>query len=167
MATTEAKRVVILGAGFAGISLARELARLTKKDPAIQIHLVNQENYFVFQPMLPEVVSCAIEPCHILHPIRHLCPNINVHQATIAGIDLETRKIALVGTDSIRPRKLSYDHLVISLGLTLNLNAVPGMAQNMPFPSKPWEMPSICAITCSADWKKPTVNLTLTCERPS
>ena len=97
MATVEAKTVVILGARFAGISLAREFARLTKKDPAIEIHLVNQENYFVFQPMLPEVVSCAIEPGHILNPIRHLCPNVNIHQATISGIDLDTRKVTLGG----------------------------------------------------------------------
>ena len=80
--------------------------------------------------MLPEVVSCAIEPGHILNPIRHLCPNINMHQATISGIDLETRKVAMVGTDSRRPRKLSYDHLVISLGLIMNLNAVPGIAEH-------------------------------------
>ena len=85
MATTETKHIVILGAGFAGISLARELGRFIKKNPDIQVHLVNQENYFVFQPMLPEVVSCAIEPSHILNPIRHLCPTATFHQATIDG----------------------------------------------------------------------------------
>jgi NADH dehydrogenase len=131
MANVVAKTaVVILGGGFAGISLAKELAKLTKKDPAIEIHLVNQENYFVFQPMLPEVVSCAIEPGHILNPIRHLCPNVTVHQATISGINLETRKVALVGTDSRRPWELPYDHLVISLGLMMNLAVVPGMAEH-------------------------------------
>lgn len=68
MVETKTKKVVILGAGFAGISLAKELSRLTKNDQAVEVHLVNQENYFVFQPMLPEVVSCAIEPAHILNP---------------------------------------------------------------------------------------------------
>jgi len=124
------KNIVILGAGFAGISLAKELGRLTKNDLAVDIHLVNQENYFVFQPMLPEVVSCAIEPAHILNPIRHLCPNVNFHQATIEGIDLESQRVALVGTDSRCPRELSYDHLVINLGLMMNLSAVPGMTEH-------------------------------------
>jgi NADH dehydrogenase len=130
MTTVAAKTVVILGAGFAGISLAKELSRLTKKDRTLDVHLVNQENYFVFQPMLPEVVSCAIEPSHILNPIRHLCPNVHVHQATISGINLETRQVTMVGTDSRRPQELRYDHLVLSLGLTMNLTAVPGMAEH-------------------------------------
>ena len=130
MATSAAKTVVILGAGFAGISLAKELSRLTKNDWTLGVHLVNQENYFVFQPMLPEVVSCAIEPSHILNPLRHLCPHVHVHQATISGIDLDARQVTMVGTDSRRPRELSYDHLVLSLGLIMNLSAVPGMAEH-------------------------------------
>ncbi len=130
MATTETKHIVILGAGFAGISLARELGRLIKKTPSVHIHLVNQENYFVFQPMLPEVVSCAIEPSHILSPIRHLCPTATFHQATITGIDLASQKVQLAGLDSRQPRELAYDHLVIGLGLAMNLSAVPGMAEH-------------------------------------
>ena len=130
MATAETKNIVILGAGFAGISLARELGRLTKKTPSIQVHLVNQENYFVFQPMLPEVVSCAIEPSHILNPIRHLCPTATFHQATITGIDLTSQKVRLAGIDSRQPRELPYDHLVISLGLAMNLSGVPGMTEH-------------------------------------
>jgi NADH dehydrogenase len=108
METVAAKIVLILGAGFAGISLAKELARLTKKDRTLEIHLVNQENSFVFQPMLHEIVSCAIEHSHVLNPIRHLYPNMHVHQATIAGIDLHTRQVAMVGTGSRRPRTLLY-----------------------------------------------------------
>ena len=130
MATGTTTTVLILGAGFGGISLARELARLTQTDRCLDIHLVNQENYFVFQPMLPEVVSCAIEPSHILNPLRHLCPNVTVHLATIANIDLKCRAVTLVGTDSRRPWELSYDHLAITLGLTMNLQTVPGMADH-------------------------------------
>jgi NADH dehydrogenase len=130
MTTPEKLNIVILGAGFAGISLARELGRLTKKNPAIQVHLVNQENYFVFQPMLPEVVSCAIEPSHILNPIRHLCPNVTFHQATITGIDLQAQMVGLAGSEARQPRSLPYHHLVFSLGLTMDLSAVPGMAEH-------------------------------------
>jgi NADH dehydrogenase len=130
MERAEPKKVVILGAGFAGISLARELGRLIKKNLDIQVHLVNQENYFVFQPMLPEVVSCAIEPSHILNPIRHLCPTAIFHQAGIEGIDLTSQKVRLAGIDSRQPRELPYDHLVISLGLAMNLSGVPGMTEH-------------------------------------
>ncbi len=80
--------------------------------------------------MLPEVVSCAIEPAHILNPIRHLCTNITFHQATIEKIDIELQKVALVETNSRCPRELPYDHLIINLGLMMNLSAVPGMAEH-------------------------------------
>jgi NADH dehydrogenase len=130
MATAEMKHIVILGAGFAGISLARELGRLMKKKPSIHIHLVNQDNYVVFQPMLPEVVSCAIEPSHILNPIRHLCPTVTFHQAIVTGIDLRAQKVSFAGIDSRQPQILPYDHLIISLGLTMNLSSVPGMNEH-------------------------------------
>ena len=53
MATVTPKTVVILGEEFAGIRLAKELSRLTTNDRTIDIDLVNQENCFDFQPMLP------------------------------------------------------------------------------------------------------------------
>ena len=86
-----AARVVILGGGFAGISAARELGRLARKDPSIEVHLINDENFFVFQPLLPEVVSCGIEPGHILNPIRQLCPAVQFHCATVTHLDLEAQ----------------------------------------------------------------------------
>ncbi len=135
MAQDVTHSIVILGAGFAGISLAKELSRLMPTDRSFHIHLVNQENYFLFQPMLPEVVSCGIEPSHILSPVRHLCPNVYFQQATISGIDFKTQQITLVGTDSRRPRELHYDHLVLSLGLTMDGAAVPGLAEHA-FPLK-------------------------------
>lgn len=46
-------RIVILGGGFAGVAAAKELQRLTRGDQSIAVHLVNEENYFVFQPLIP------------------------------------------------------------------------------------------------------------------
>ncbi len=51
--------------GVAGRSVARELGRLPKGDPSIQVHWVSNENYFVFQLLLPEGVACGIEPGHM------------------------------------------------------------------------------------------------------
>ena len=53
MATVTPKTVVILGEEFASSSLAKELSRLTTNDRTLDIDLVNQENCFAFQPMLP------------------------------------------------------------------------------------------------------------------
>ncbi len=54
------KRIVILGGGFAGVYTAMALERAQKGKGDFEIVLVNRENYFVFQPMLPEVISGSI-----------------------------------------------------------------------------------------------------------
>ena len=125
-----AARVVILGGGFAGISAARELGRLARNDPSIEVHLINDENFFVFQPLLPEVVSCGIEPGHILNPIRQLCPAVQFHCATVTHLDLEAQTATLLGSDERRQSILRYDHLIWGLGLKMDLSRVPGMAEH-------------------------------------
>ena len=123
-------QVVIVGGGFAGVSIGMELGRMTKHDPTIEIHMVSNENYFVFQPLLPEVVSCSIEPSHILNPIRHLCPHVHFHCAAVTEIHLEHNQIHIVGSDIRRARTLAYDHLVVCPGLTMDSSKVPGMAEH-------------------------------------
>lgn len=123
-------RIVILGGGFAGISAAMELGRRTRRNRGIEVHLVSEENYFVFQPMLPEVVACRIEPTHILNPIRQLCKHVQFHCATVESIDTESREIRIVGRDKRRVQTLGYDHLVVALGLTMDLSRIPGMAEH-------------------------------------
>lgn len=123
-------RIVILGGGFAGISVARELGRRTRRDPSVEVHLVSDENYFVFQPLLPEVVSCGIEPTHILNPIRQLCPYVRFHCATVEAIDADARTVTLVGNDARRVTTLAYDHLILGLGLTMDLSRTAGMSEH-------------------------------------
>lgn len=125
-----AVRIVILGGGFAGVSTAMELGRLTRRNCAIEVHLVSEENYFVFQPMLPEVVACRIEPGHILNPIRQLCKRAHFHCAAVQSINTDAREVVLVGADARRIQVLPYDHLVLALGLTMDLSRIPGMAEH-------------------------------------
>jgi len=62
--------VVILGGGFAGVYAAMELESLRGSREDFEITLVNRENYFVFQPMLPEVISGSIGILDTVSPIR-------------------------------------------------------------------------------------------------
>jgi NADH dehydrogenase len=124
------KRIVILGGGFAGVSTARELCAKARRRPDIEVHLVSDENYFVFQPLLPEVVGCGIEPGHILNPIRQLCPGVHFHGATVESIDTVARRLVLLGADERFRMTLDYDHLVIALGLTIDLSRTPGMTEH-------------------------------------
>jgi len=123
-------RIVILGGGFAGVATAKELQRLTRGDESIVVHLVNDENYFVFQPLLPEVVSCGIEPVHILNPIRQLCPGVQFHCGTVAHLDRDAQTVTVVSVDEKRLRTLPFDHLIWSLGLKTDFSRVPGMPEH-------------------------------------
>ncbi len=73
--TDRRKQVLILGGGFGGIYTARHLEKLLDPDEA-DIQIVNQENYWVYQPMLPEVISSSIGITDVVSPIRRLCPRI-------------------------------------------------------------------------------------------
>ncbi|MGH7208958.1 MAG: FAD-dependent oxidoreductase, partial [Nitrospiraceae bacterium] len=123
-------RIVILGGGFAGVAAAKELQRLTRGDQSIAVHLVNEENYFVFQPLIPGVVSCAIEPVHILNPIRQLCPRVQFHCGTVAHVDRDARTVTVMSADEKRLRTLPFDHLIWSLGLKTDFSRVPGMPEH-------------------------------------
>jgi len=64
------KRIVILGGGFAGIYTAIYLEKYLKPSDDIEIALVNRENYFVYQPMLPEVVGGSLDILDTVNSIR-------------------------------------------------------------------------------------------------
>lgn len=129
------RNILILGGGFAGISAAQELVRLASGDVSIQIQLVSDENYFVFQPLLPEVVSCSIEPTHVSIPLRQLCPGVQIHCATVRSIDIEKHEVQVVGSDARHLSTLPYDHVLVCVGMTVDLSRIPGMAAHA-FPIK-------------------------------
>ena len=67
-------RVVILGGGFAGVHTAREVTALLGRRRDVDVELLSEENYFVFQPLLPEVAAGGISATHVVNPIRELVP---------------------------------------------------------------------------------------------
>jgi NADH dehydrogenase len=123
------KQIVILGGGFAGVYTARYLEKLLRPGEAA-ITLVNRENYWVYQPMLPEVISGSLGLANVVSPIRRLCPRTNLVTREIEDIDLENRVITV--SPGFRPRqlKLHYDYLVIALGNVTNFYGMPGMLEN-------------------------------------
>jgi len=55
-------RIVVLGAGFGGLEAMVELERRFRDDPSIDLLLVNENNFFLFTPLLPQIVSSYIDP---------------------------------------------------------------------------------------------------------
>jgi NADH:ubiquinone reductase (H+-translocating) len=130
MQDTAVKQVVILGGGFGGVYTAMYLEKIFGRRANVEITLVNSENYFVFQPMLPEVISGSIEIQHIINPIRRLCPRTSLHMREVQDIDLE-RKIVTT-SPGFRPtlQQISYDYLVIALGTVMNFSRMPGLKEH-------------------------------------
>lgn len=128
------QRVLILGGGFAGINVAMQLEKRLKRFPDVELALVNQENYFVFQPLLAEVVSGNIGLLDTVNPIRRLLKRTRLYVREIDSIDLDERTVTLTPGFRPRPDILRYDHLVLALGNVTDFRGIPGLPEHaMPF----------------------------------
>jgi NADH dehydrogenase len=103
-------RVVIVGAGFGGLSAARAL-----RDAPVRATVVDRRNHHLFQPLLYQVATAALSPGDIAYPIRSILRsqlNTNVLLADAAGVDLAKRELVL--SDG----RLLYDFLILATGAT-------------------------------------------------
>src|SRR5436190_6050202 len=86
-------RVVVLGGGFAGVYTAKYLTELLGSRTDIEVELLSAENYFVFQPLLPEVAAGGIAATHVVNPIREIVPRARFRCCKIRSIDLERKRV--------------------------------------------------------------------------
>ncbi|MGI8992089.1 MAG: NAD(P)/FAD-dependent oxidoreductase, partial [Bryobacteraceae bacterium] len=125
------QRIVILGAGFAGMNTAQELSKLLPAGKDGTISLIDQNNFLLFTPMLTEVAGGELEPRHIVAPPRRLSPRIDFEQGRVREIDLKNKSIVLsAGPDGNSQRTLQADHLVIALGSVPNFHDIPGVQEH-------------------------------------
>jgi NADH:ubiquinone reductase (H+-translocating) len=110
--------VVVVGAGFGGLRLVREL-----RTAPVRITLVDRRNYHLFQPLLYQVATAGLGPTDIAKSVREILRgqrNVSFRLATVTGVDFGSRQIETT-TGSI-----PYDHLVLAVGGQTNFfgNAV-------------------------------------------
>ena len=136
---TMSQRIVILGGGFAGVSTAQELAKLLRRekrlarrpqDPGVTVTLVNRENYTVFQPLLADIISGAIETTHVVVPLRRLLRDVEVEVGYVEDIDTTSASVVVRRRESDQAFRVEYDALVVALGSVTDFRAVPGMAEH-------------------------------------
>ncbi|MBX3023328.1 NAD(P)/FAD-dependent oxidoreductase [bacterium] len=129
MSQADRTRIVVLGGGFGGIYAVMELERLLGRDPSIEITLVNQDNFFVFTPMLHEVAASDLDLTHIVNPIRKLLRRATFFHGEALEVDLASRAVTVThGVEGSHPHRLEYDHLVLALGSVTNFFGTPGVA---------------------------------------
>jgi NADH dehydrogenase len=115
--------VVILGAGFAGVSALKRL-----RDADVRITLVSNNDYQTFQPLIYQVATAELAPTQVGFPVRDLLhghTNVTFHKATVTGVDLANKRVTADGVAS-----LDYDYLVLGLGAVVNFFNTPGAAEH-------------------------------------
>ncbi|KAI9344455.1 FAD/NAD(P)-binding domain-containing protein [Pilaira anomala] len=119
-------RVVILGSGWAGFKLMKDL---DKKN--YDVSVISPRNYFVFTPLLASTSVGTLEFRCITEPVRTYSKDINFYQASCDRIDLENQVIHCVSNidDNQKPFSLDYDKLVISVGSYSNTFGIPGVKE--------------------------------------
>ena len=122
------KKVLVIGGGFGGVYAAKTLERQGRDK--VEVELVNANNYFVFQPLLPEVAAATIHSSDAVVPLRQLLRRVQVRQAEVRGIDFEMKTVIVVQGSRLTPIELKYDELVIALGTSVDLKRFPGLREH-------------------------------------
>ena len=108
--TQQPARIVIVGAGFGGLTAARRL-----RGGDVRVTVVDRQNHHLFQPLLYQVATAALSPSDIASPIRRILrgrKNVEVVLGEAAAIDLEAKRVVL--TDGEVP----FDYLIVATGAT-------------------------------------------------
>jgi len=119
----ERKRLLILGGGFAGLDVARSIGRSREARRYWDTLLIDKENFFQFNPLLPAVAVGSVETRHIVYPLRDMARHRQIRfiKNKAIRIDLGRREV-LLHNDLVVP----YDTLVVAVGSVTNYYNVPG-----------------------------------------
>jgi len=117
--------VVIAGGGFAGANAARELERILPRQ-STRLILVNDVNFLLYTPLLPEAAAGTLEPRHVVTPLRDLLTRTYLRMGAVSGHDPVARTVALTTHDG-EVEELRYDQLLVAFGSVSRSLPVPGL----------------------------------------
>jgi NADH dehydrogenase len=122
--------VVVVGGGFAGLAVVKNLAKVT---PPVRVTLLEQHNYHLFQPLLYQLATGVVQPADIAHPVRGIVRRYrrtSVRMGTASGVDLDARQVL-----TEEGGRIGYDYLVLAAGATTATFGIPGVEEHS-FPLK-------------------------------
>jgi NADH dehydrogenase len=117
--------VVIVGAGFGGLAVARGLDKLP-----VEVTLIDRQNFTTFQPLLYQVATSGLNAADVAHPIRglfHRQRNLRVRLGEVVGVDWDRRVVELA---DVPDGEVPFDHLVLAVGAVATYFGVPGAAEH-------------------------------------
>ena len=122
-------RIVVIGGGFAGFEAARGLAKAAGN--AAEIVLINPTNYFLYLPLLPEVMAGILDPRRIAVSLQHALPRVQLVLGRVEGGGVDVDKQTVQYTDAEGHQgEIAYDRLVLAAGSVNKLLPVPGLSEH-------------------------------------
>jgi NADH:ubiquinone reductase (H+-translocating) len=113
--------VLVLGGGFAGAYVARELG---KRGATI----VSTENFMLYTPLLPEAASGTLEPRHCVVPLRVMCPHAELLLGRATALDLQAQTVGVETDEGLQT--VAWRELVLALGAVPRTAPVPGLSEH-------------------------------------
>ncbi len=120
--------VVISGGGFGGLYAARRLERTMPRQGA-RITLVNDVNFLLYTPFLPEAAAGMLEPRHVVTPLRDVLDQTHLRLGVVVARDAARRTVTLLDPEGSE-RELRYDRLVVAHGSVSRVLPIPGLADH-------------------------------------
>src|SRR5437764_7329889 len=117
--------IVIAGGGFAGMSAARRLERLIPRQAA-RLLLVNDVNFMLYTPFLPEAAAGTLEPRHVVTPLRDVLRRTYLRLGAVTGHDPAART-AEISNHEGEVDEVRYDALLLALGSVSRVLPAPGL----------------------------------------
>ena len=120
--------VLIAGGGFGGATVARRLERTLPKQSA-RLMLVNDVNFLLYTPFLPEAAAGLLEPRHVVTPLREILHRTYLRLGAVTSHDPAARTVEL-RTHEGESQQIRYDQLVLALGSVSRTMPVPGLSDH-------------------------------------
>ena len=114
--------VVIIGAGFAGLTAAKKL-----RNASVRITLVDKNNYHTFQPLLYQIAIAGLVPSQVAYPLRTIFrnqKNLTFQMGEVTSIDFEAKFVKLNGS------VIAYDYLILAVGGETNFFGMDSVKEN-------------------------------------
>lgn len=127
--TENRQRIVVLGGGFGGAYAAQQLEKKLAKS-GHEIVLIDRQNFILFTPLLVEAGTGRLEPRHAVVPIRSFVKKARFIMGEIVDVDETSQEVLYRLGGSGTPRRLHYDHAVLSLGSVTKMPGVPGLKEH-------------------------------------
>ena len=120
--------VVIAGGGFGGFYAAKTLEKILPAH-STRVTLVNDVNFMLYTPLLPGAAGGALEPRHVVVPLREELQTTELRLGSVTGADPDRNTLMVETLEGTR-EELAYDQLIVALGSVSKTFPVPGLAEN-------------------------------------